>query len=576
MSVRRALVDCAVLSLHDNTVLYPACKGCFSRINAEQQNGSRCSRCGFHCVREQLEYRYRLSLRVTRGRRIFGVTVFGTCLNSFFGISASGLQRLVENVDGPVAAPTKAELLLKAVKECVIGRHFIFGIKFPGTEGGLSFEEPDPGTDRVQFVATQMILPPAAGLRGCTVVRFYQLLLHRAAEDPERSTDTLQTHTPSEDVLLVSPHSPTTSSSNSTLHTSALASLSLPGFQGSLPPTPPWQRSLGLVTSSAEQDEGLSSSSDDDEGENEGHSSQQSVMTSSALHHQNHSLVLPTRRFCGTSVSTPLPSSDLPSPNLPSSDLLSSDLPFSEALTEFLGNKEIFYKQNKTKKVRTEQGEQSQEENVWTGTTCVQLSQRGHTLECVCEGECVDHRRENSSVDENSYDCSADMFCSPLLTDNNQQTAGTSEPLQLRGQSVNVLLSTPHIFKRKRTKSCCSHLDFSPQVQSTPVLKVNFGFGSPAVGPSSSRRVLSSYNRGYKRVSSGVLLPLTSRRGSVLRTQSGRHLHCRRTLLTRRSTSPGASGTTGCGATSAEQSLDRTDDEKATCDWSRDLFSDFE
>lgn len=37
--------------------------------------------------------------------------------------------RLVENVDGPVAAPTKAELLLKAVKECVIGRHFIFGIK---------------------------------------------------------------------------------------------------------------------------------------------------------------------------------------------------------------------------------------------------------------------------------------------------------------------------------------------------------------------------------------------------------------------------------------------------------------
>lgn len=340
-------------------------------------------------------------------------------------------------------------------------------------------------------------------------------------------------------------------------------------FQGSLPPTPPWQRSLGLVTSSAEQDEGLSSSSDDDEGENEGHSSQQSVMTSSALHHQNHSLVLPTRRFCGTSVSTPLPSSDLPSPNLPSSDLLSSDLPFSEALTEFLGNKEIFYKQNKTKKVRTEQGEQSQEENVWTGTTCVQLSQRGHTLECVCEGECVDHRRENSSVDENSYDCSADMFCSPLLTDNNQQTAGTSE-------RVNVLLSTPHIFKRKRTKSCCSHLDFSPQVQSTPVLKVNFGFGSPAVGPSSSRRVLSSYNRGYKRVSSGVLLPLTSRRGSVLRTQSGRHLHCRRTLLTRRSTSPGASGTTGCGATSDEQSLDRTDDEKATCDWSRDLFSDFE
>lgn len=42
-----------------------------------------------------MEYRYRLSLKVARDGCIFDLTVFGTCLNPYFGIDASGLQRLV-------------------------------------------------------------------------------------------------------------------------------------------------------------------------------------------------------------------------------------------------------------------------------------------------------------------------------------------------------------------------------------------------------------------------------------------------------------------------------------------------
>lgn len=38
MSVRRALVDCAVLSLQDSCVFYPCCKSCFSRIDTYQLN----------------------------------------------------------------------------------------------------------------------------------------------------------------------------------------------------------------------------------------------------------------------------------------------------------------------------------------------------------------------------------------------------------------------------------------------------------------------------------------------------------------------------------------------------------
>lgn len=37
VSIRRALVECVALSLQDNAVFYPCCKGCFSKINVKQR-----------------------------------------------------------------------------------------------------------------------------------------------------------------------------------------------------------------------------------------------------------------------------------------------------------------------------------------------------------------------------------------------------------------------------------------------------------------------------------------------------------------------------------------------------------
>lgn len=54
---------------------------------------SRCLKCGFTCDTQNVDYRFRLSLKVSRDTRLFGVTVFGGCLNRFFGITAGGLQR---------------------------------------------------------------------------------------------------------------------------------------------------------------------------------------------------------------------------------------------------------------------------------------------------------------------------------------------------------------------------------------------------------------------------------------------------------------------------------------------------
>ncbi|XP_041846388.1 uncharacterized protein ddias [Melanotaenia boesemani] len=267
MSVRRTLVQCTVLSLQDTCVFYPCCKGCFSRIDAEQHDATRyrCSKCGYRCMREQIEYRYRLSLRVTRNRCIFGVTVFGNSLNQFFGIHASGLQKLVETEPS-----TRSTLLVKAVKDCFIGKHFIFGIKLSGAENGRFFEGHHTNGSNIgetsQFIASQIILPNAENLAGCTVVRYYQCLLQKASElEPDCSKCC---RLPASILFLIPSQSPTSSFSNSSLFASGFLSQSLLRSKHqdcTLSPTPPFEQSLGLLTSSAEQEEGCSSQESVDE-----------------------------------------------------------------------------------------------------------------------------------------------------------------------------------------------------------------------------------------------------------------------------------------------------------------------
>ncbi|XP_028257774.1 DNA damage-induced apoptosis suppressor protein [Parambassis ranga] len=273
MSVGRALVDCAVLSLQDSCVFYPCCKRCYSRIEVEQQNTTRCrcSKCGFTCLREQVDYRYRLSLRVARDTYIFGLTVFGNSLNPFFGIRASGLHRLVENLDGPVGPSTRLTLLDRAVKDCFIGRHFIFGIKVLETEsrpwvGGPAL---NGSNSSVQLVASQMILPKAMGLGGCTVLSYYHTLLQKVSENELGSANqsTTSNH-PAATLLLTLGQSPNSSFGDAKLSASGPLCQSLQRLQHkdcTLTPTPPWQQSLGVITSSAEQEEDCSTQDSADE-----------------------------------------------------------------------------------------------------------------------------------------------------------------------------------------------------------------------------------------------------------------------------------------------------------------------
>ncbi|TNN55873.1 DNA damage-induced apoptosis suppressor protein [Liparis tanakae] len=174
MPARRTLVDCAVLSLHGACVFYPCCKHCFSRADVEQQDPTR----------------------------------------------------LVENSDG---ASTRSALLMKAVEDCFIGRHFIFGIKVTETESlpwlGGPVVNGSSSKETAHFIASQMILPNGTGMEGCSVVSYYQTLLQKAAECKQGSTDPSKTSRPPATTLLLIPHQfPAISFNNSTLSASGLLS----------------------------------------------------------------------------------------------------------------------------------------------------------------------------------------------------------------------------------------------------------------------------------------------------------------------------------------------------------------
>lgn len=54
---------------------------------------SNCPKCGSTGEAENASYRYKLALKVAESNKLFGITVFGSCLDAFFGLTATGLHR---------------------------------------------------------------------------------------------------------------------------------------------------------------------------------------------------------------------------------------------------------------------------------------------------------------------------------------------------------------------------------------------------------------------------------------------------------------------------------------------------
>uniref|UniRef100_A0A8C0S867 Replication factor A C-terminal domain-containing protein n=1 Tax=Canis lupus familiaris TaxID=9615 RepID=A0A8C0S867_CANLF len=104
MNRGRKFLLASVLALQNSNFIYPSCQKCFSRIILVSKR-SRCPKCGFTGKAENVSYRYKLSLKIADSNNLFVITVFGSCLDAFFGLTANGLHRILETNTDKVQIP---------------------------------------------------------------------------------------------------------------------------------------------------------------------------------------------------------------------------------------------------------------------------------------------------------------------------------------------------------------------------------------------------------------------------------------------------------------------------------------
>ncbi|XP_028904312.1 DNA damage-induced apoptosis suppressor protein isoform X1 [Ornithorhynchus anatinus] len=188
MSGRRRFILASVIAVQNSSFVYPSCPSCFSRIILGSAR-FRCPRCGCQGETKNASYRYKLSLQVAEENQLFAITVFGSCLNPFFGLPASLLRRYVQDSEPPPGTPDNDavwDLLLQAVQTCFAGRSFIFGVtNFENQRGraagrgGPRRSWPSSGNRRGELVACQISLPNPA-VPGSTVIGCFDRLLRSA------------------------------------------------------------------------------------------------------------------------------------------------------------------------------------------------------------------------------------------------------------------------------------------------------------------------------------------------------------------------------------------------------------
>ncbi|XP_036898724.1 DNA damage-induced apoptosis suppressor protein [Sturnira hondurensis] len=182
---RRKFLLASVLALHNSSFIYPSCQKCFSRIILLSKR-SNCPKCGSTGEAENASYRYKLSIKVAESNKLFAVTVFGSCLDTFFGLAATDLHRYIQDpneIPGTLDSDATQNLLTKAVEMCFVGQSFLFGVtNFENLHGrgsdSSNFLEqcPDDRRDIKELVACQMVLPDP-GVAGFTVMDYFRQLL---------------------------------------------------------------------------------------------------------------------------------------------------------------------------------------------------------------------------------------------------------------------------------------------------------------------------------------------------------------------------------------------------------------
>ncbi|XP_015489909.1 DNA damage-induced apoptosis suppressor protein isoform X10 [Parus major] len=188
MNSVQGVLAASVISIQNSCFIYPACQNCFSRLILDSRRFN-CLKCGCTGEAKDASYRYRLSLKIADIADLFDITVFGSCLDPFFGVTAENLQRYLQDfnqLSGETNTESSTRALVQAVETCFIGKRFLFGVKGCAREDGghsaaSSILQKCSRINRStkNLIACQ-IFPPNAAVTGFTVISYLDRLLQSA------------------------------------------------------------------------------------------------------------------------------------------------------------------------------------------------------------------------------------------------------------------------------------------------------------------------------------------------------------------------------------------------------------
>ncbi|XP_067425077.1 DNA damage-induced apoptosis suppressor protein [Emydura macquarii macquarii] len=251
MNGRRRLLAASVISIQNSSFVYPSCQNCFSKLILDSKRFN-CLKCGCMGEAKDANYRYRLSLKVAGTSDLYDITVFGSSLDPFFGITAGSLQRCIQDfnqVSGELDRDVSPSVLIEAVKTCFIGRRFIFGVKSSENhDGGHSVSDNIlQNCSRINrltrdLTACQIFLPNTA-VAGFTVISFFHRFLQSANF---RSSHSSSQQPDSPLIAIDQPSSEFSSLCSTGTNSCFVQSSGRESFSG------PWQQSFGLTSSSVD------------------------------------------------------------------------------------------------------------------------------------------------------------------------------------------------------------------------------------------------------------------------------------------------------------------------------------
>ncbi|XP_048216835.1 DNA damage-induced apoptosis suppressor protein [Perognathus longimembris pacificus] len=185
MNRRRKFLLASVLDLQNSSFVYPSCQKCYSRIILVSKRFN-CPKCGSTGEAENASYRYKLSLKVAESNKLFVITVFGSCLDTFFGLTATALHRYMQHlstVPKILDNDTTQNLLTEAVETCFLGQSFVFGVmNFEkqcghGLGSGNFLQQCHDHRREVQALVASQLVQPDTRVSGFTVIDYFQRLL---------------------------------------------------------------------------------------------------------------------------------------------------------------------------------------------------------------------------------------------------------------------------------------------------------------------------------------------------------------------------------------------------------------